>query len=78
MQTIGITGSNGFVGRHLYNRIKYLKKYKLIEFERNYFYDNNKLQYFVSTCDVIIHLAGLNRNESQEILYNTNILQVTT
>jgi UDP-2-acetamido-2,6-beta-L-arabino-hexul-4-ose reductase len=48
----------------------------LIPFEDSYFNDNLKLQEFVSQCDVIIHLAALNRYNDPQTIYDTNILLV--
>lgn len=71
---IGITGSNGFLGFHVYQNLKLLhSEYELIEFDRSYFLNDSLLDAFVAKCDVIIHLAGINRNENQQELYHTNI-----
>lgn len=75
---IGITGQAGFVGTHLYN---YLgldpEKYERIPFEDAFFGDSEKLRGFVRNCDVIVHLAAMNRHESEQVLYETNIGLVT-
>jgi UDP-2-acetamido-2,6-beta-L-arabino-hexul-4-ose reductase len=77
MITVGITGQSGFVGTHLFNTLGlYPSKYKLIPFEDSYFSDNNTLAQFVSSCDVVIHLAALNRHNDAEIIYKTNIYLV--
>lgn len=77
MLNIGITGQNGFVGRHLYNTLKLSPEdYNLIDFEKIYFDDQNNLDQFVSKCDTIVHLAAMNRHESQEYIYETNTLLV--
>jgi UDP-2-acetamido-2,6-beta-L-arabino-hexul-4-ose reductase len=70
----GITGQAGFIGTHLYNFFG-LKKDEVmrIPFEDNYFEDASKLEYFVKQCDVIIHLAALNRHNDPQIIYETNI-----
>jgi UDP-2-acetamido-2,6-beta-L-arabino-hexul-4-ose reductase len=74
MKTIGITGKNGFVGTHLYNTLGLLnQKYTRLKFDRSYFENGNLLDEFVRQCDVIVHLAGLNRHECPEIIYDTNI-----
>ena len=71
---IGITGSKGFVGNHLYQTIALQKeKFELIDFERNLYEDNQKLDSFVSSCDVIVHLAALNRHNDPQVIYDTNI-----
>jgi UDP-2-acetamido-2,6-beta-L-arabino-hexul-4-ose reductase len=74
MTTIGITGNHGFVGYHLYQTIFLLKEeFTLINFERSFFDDAQNLDSFVASCDVIIHLAALNRHNEPEIIYKTNI-----
>ena len=71
---IGITGQNGFVGSHLYNTFGlYTDEFELVDFERSFFDDEDKLDVFVKQCDVIVHLAALNRHESQEVIYETNV-----
>ncbi|MDC1010452.1 NAD-dependent epimerase/dehydratase family protein [Flavobacteriaceae bacterium] len=71
---IGITGQNGFIGYHLSQTIKYkLNNHDLIPFKRSFFDDANALNKFVKSCDVIIHLAGINRAENDKVVYNSNI-----
>lgn len=74
MTKIGITGSSGFVGYHLCQTIKLHKnEFRLIDFSRSFFNDKKKLNEFVSSCDVIIHLAALNRHTDPEFLFDTNV-----
>jgi UDP-2-acetamido-2,6-beta-L-arabino-hexul-4-ose reductase len=74
MKKIGVTGQNGFVGYHLTNTLNLLPaEFQLIQFERNYFYDEGALDEFVGKCDVIVHLAALNRNNDEDVIYNTNV-----
>ena len=74
MKKIGITGQNGFVGYHLYQEIKFTREdFELVDFERSYFEDEKKLDHFVNQCDVIVHLAAVNRHESIEKLYEINV-----
>lgn len=77
MLHIGITGQTGFIGTHLYNFFG-LKKEEFIRipFEDNYFDNTSKLEEFVHECDVIIHLAALNRHNDPQTIYDTNILLV--
>ncbi|MDA9316905.1 NAD-dependent epimerase/dehydratase family protein [Polaribacter sp.] len=74
MLKIGITGQQGFVGTHLYNTIG-LKpdEFELIEFERSFFKNDDLLDSFVMKCDVIVHLAAMNRHEDPAVIYKTNI-----
>lgn len=74
MKKIGITGQNGFVGKHLYNTLGlFPEEFERIEFNKNYFQDENKLDAFISQCDVIVHLAAMNRHESDQFIYETNV-----
>lgn len=74
MIKIGITGQNGFVGSHLFNTIGLqTDKFERISFERSFFENENDLDSFVSQCDVIVHLAALNRHEEADVLYDTNV-----
>ncbi|MGU3376327.1 polysaccharide biosynthesis C-terminal domain-containing protein [Chryseobacterium sp. M5A1_1a] len=74
MKKIGITGQNGFVGSHLYNTLGLSpEKYQRVDFDKRYFDDEAKLDDFVKECDVIVHLAAMNRHEDAEVIYNTNL-----
>jgi UDP-2-acetamido-2,6-beta-L-arabino-hexul-4-ose reductase len=71
---VGITGQGGFMGSHLYNFLgTKLEVIKRISFKRNYFEDDVELQNFVKSCDVIVHIAAMNRDEDEQVLYNTNV-----
>ena len=77
MINVGITGSKGFVGYHLYQTLALHKdEFSLIEFDRIFFDDNQILDAFVSSCDVIVHLAALNRHNDPQFIYETNTLLV--
>lgn len=74
MVKIGITGQAGFVGTHLYNTLGLTpEKFTRIYFEDEFFQDSHKLENFVSQCDVIVHLAAMNRHNNPEVIYQTNI-----
>ncbi len=70
---IGITGQAGFVGTHLYNYLALQEGVDLVPFADDYFDDDNKLREFVRSCDVIVHLAAMNRHEDPQVIYDTNI-----
>ena len=71
---IGITGQDGFIGYHLSQTIKYkFEEYEIVPFERPFLGNNKLLDSFVSYCDVIVHLAGVNRANSEEEVYRSNI-----
>lgn len=73
MKKIGITGQNGFVGDHLFRTLALDESVELVPFERNAFADIGLLEDFVLKCDVIVHLAAMNRHEDQNVIYNTNL-----
>ena len=74
MIKIGITGQAGFIGTHLFNFLG-LKKDEVIRipFQDDIFSDARKLEQFVGQCDVIVHLAALNRHNEPQVIYDTNI-----
>ncbi|MFL9835650.1 polysaccharide biosynthesis C-terminal domain-containing protein [Chryseobacterium terrae] len=74
LKKIGITGQNGFVGKHLYNTLGlFPEEFQRIDFQKEYFEDNSKLDEFVAQCDVIVHLAAMNRHENEQFIYETNV-----
>lgn len=74
MKKVGITGQEGFVGTHLYNTLSlFPEKYEKVFYDISFFQDTEKLENFVSQCDVIVHLAAMNRHPDPEVLYQTNI-----
>ena len=70
---VGITGSNGFIGYHLWVHLKYLTKpiddLEVIRLSR----DLKE----VNKCDVVVHLAEKNRGDEDEI-YHNNISSAST
>lgn len=74
MINVGITGQDGFIGTHLFNFLT-LKKEKIvtIPFKDNYFENDDQLKTFVSGCDVIVHLAAMNRHNDPQVIYDTNM-----
>jgi UDP-2-acetamido-2,6-beta-L-arabino-hexul-4-ose reductase len=74
MLKIGITGQSGFIGTHLYNTLSLFKeRFVIIEFEDVYFELSESLKGFVIQCDIIVHLAAVNRHENPESLYHENL-----
>ena len=74
MIKVGITGQAGFVGTHLYNTMGLMpEQYNRIPFEDEIFLDEKRLQDFVQQCDVIVHLAAMNRHDDEDVIYKTNI-----
>lgn len=73
MKKVGVTGQSGFIGTHLFNYFGLKKDIIRIPFKDEYFDDANALKDFVKQCDVIVHLAALNRHGKAGIIYQTNI-----
>ncbi|MFN0290500.1 polysaccharide biosynthesis C-terminal domain-containing protein [Pedobacter helvus] len=71
---IGITGQEGFVGQHLYNTLGlFPDEFECVSYQIDFFKNQGNLESFVSKCDVIVHLAAINRHNDPEVLYQTNI-----
>lgn len=74
MLKIGITGQAGFVGTHLYNTLGlHPEEFERVPFNRGFFSNQQQLEQFVSQCDVIVHLAAMNRHNNSQVIFDTNI-----
>jgi UDP-2-acetamido-2,6-beta-L-arabino-hexul-4-ose reductase len=74
MLRVGITGQAGFVGKHLYNTLGlFPDEFERINFQKDFFDDPKKLNEFVQQCDVIVHLAAMNRHNDPQVIYDTNV-----
>ncbi|MBU4537180.1 MAG: NAD-dependent epimerase/dehydratase family protein [Weeksellaceae bacterium] len=70
---IGITGQQGFVGSHLYNTLGLSpEEFERVDFDKEYFENPAMMDAFVAQCDVIVHLAAMNRHPDQEVIYRQN------
>ncbi|UCF14593.1 MAG: NAD-dependent epimerase/dehydratase family protein [Phycisphaerales bacterium] len=69
---VGITGIDGFVGSHLKDRLLREENVDALAFEDSYFEEFEKLKSFTENCDVLVHLAAMNRGD-QEQLYKVNV-----
>lgn len=77
MIRIGITGQPGFIGTHLFNYLGLFKEeFERVPFRDEYFDSPETLRAFVSSCNVIVHLAALNRHNDPEVIYSTNVALV--
>ena len=66
-----ITGSNGFIGRHLYHRLQDIGDIEILTFNRT---DNlDLLTRHVERADAIVHLAGEMRPKNSEDLFAVNV-----
>lgn len=71
---VGITGQEGFMGTHLYNFLgTKSEQIDRIHYDRSYFQNPDQLAKFVSQCDVIVHIAAMNRYENPQVIYDTNL-----
>lgn len=77
MIKIGITGQSGFIGKHLSNFLA-LKNEEvvIIPFKKIFFTVPTQLENFVRQCDIIVHLAALDRHSYPQMVYETNMLLV--
>jgi UDP-2-acetamido-2,6-beta-L-arabino-hexul-4-ose reductase len=73
MIKIGITGQEGFIGKHLYNYLGLQTGVERIHFDKTYFENATALEEFVEKCDVIVHLAAMNRHTDPQVIYDTNV-----
>ena len=73
MVKIGITGQAGFIGGHLYNYLGLKENVSRVPFEDEFFNDESQLNNFVKSCDVVVHLAAMNRHGDPQVIYDTNI-----
>lgn len=77
MIKVGITGQPGFVGSFLYNTLGlYPDEFERIPFEDELFQNEKSLRLFVKQCNVIVHLAAMNRHTDQTVIYETNMVLV--
>jgi UDP-2-acetamido-2,6-beta-L-arabino-hexul-4-ose reductase len=74
MIKVGITGQSGFIGTHLFNFLNLNKEEIItIPFKDSYFENKDHLGVFVTSCDVIVHLAAMNRHGDPQVIYDTNL-----
>ncbi|PTA67125.1 polysaccharide biosynthesis C-terminal domain-containing protein [Deinococcus arcticus] len=64
---IGITGARGLLGTHLQAYLRGQPETQVVSGGREVFASAQATQAFVRQCDAIVHLAGMNRGEDQEV-----------
>jgi UDP-2-acetamido-2,6-beta-L-arabino-hexul-4-ose reductase len=67
MRNVGITGASGFLGWHLRAHVHARRDVAVRHAGRMTFANEARLVDFVTGCDTIVHLAGMNRGEEAEI-----------
>jgi UDP-2-acetamido-2,6-beta-L-arabino-hexul-4-ose reductase len=75
MMRVGVTGANGFIGRHAVSFLRYLEKTEQatpVILPREAFDSSAALEDFVKKCGVIMHFAGTNRGTDKEI-FDVNV-----
>lgn len=73
---LAISGYNGFIGSHLVNSLIYksnINVKNLILIKKDDFHNQNELKKKLLGCDVVIHLAGVNRHEDPAFIYRENV-----
>jgi UDP-2-acetamido-2,6-beta-L-arabino-hexul-4-ose reductase len=74
MIKVGITGQSGFIGTHLFNFLGLKKdEISMIPFHDDIFKNDDELAAWTWQCDVIVHLAAMNRHGDPQVIYDTNI-----
>ena len=70
---VGITGQAGFVGTHLFNHLGLSDNFERVSFDDSFFNTPIQLDSFVKQCDIIVHLAAMNRHPDPQVIYETNL-----
>jgi UDP-2-acetamido-2,6-beta-L-arabino-hexul-4-ose reductase len=69
---VGITGPRGFIASHLSRRLAANPLVRIVDCPRASFAEPAALRTFANECDVVVHLAGMNRGSQREV-YDTNV-----
>ena len=66
-QKIVITGSNGFVGGHLLRKLQQTAGLEPLPCNRSAFQSSDELVKTVADAKIVLHFAGMNRGDDQEV-----------
>jgi UDP-2-acetamido-2,6-beta-L-arabino-hexul-4-ose reductase len=69
---VGITGPRGFIAGHLARRLGSNPLVRVVPCPRTAFSDPPALAALAKECDVVVHLAGVNRGDHRDV-YETNV-----
>lgn len=73
---IAITGHTGFIGRHLVNSLVYKSNFQqedISHIDKEDFQNPILLKQKLLDCQTLIHLAGVNRHEDSDYIFDENI-----
>lgn len=76
MMKIAVTGSSGFVGKNLIAHLERIEGIEVFRIERGI--SKNILENYLATCDLVYHLAGVNRPKDPSEFYTGNTDFTTT
>lgn len=76
-RSIGITGAKGFIGKHLVNYLHLQNNVSVIPIDNKDYNDDKKLKAFVKQCEIIVHLAAVNRHDDPQYIYEANVSLVS-
>ncbi len=65
-----VTGANGFIGRNLICHLSEFRQYEILKFTRTDTFETLASQ--LEIVDIVVHLAGENRPENEELFNQTN------
>ena len=76
---IAITGAGGFIGTHLIHELEKRKiSYDALNRQKHDLFNSKSLKDFVLNKDIIVHLAGVNKDGDLEDILKVNILGTKT
>jgi UDP-2-acetamido-2,6-beta-L-arabino-hexul-4-ose reductase len=50
----------------------YPEEFERIDFQRSFFENESAFETFITKCDVVVHLAAMNRHHEPQVIYETN------